>query len=150
MSVVVWLHGDSLSPADPALAANPGAPALFVFDERLLGQFPLSFKRLMFIYECALEAIEGRAGEIRRGEVVAELLAFCEERGARELHVTASVAPRFRRYLGELRERLRVVVHEPQPLVGWRGEAPRRFSAFWRKAEDEAMRPTGTGPAELL
>lgn len=149
MPVVVWLHGDSLSPADPALAANPGAPALFVFDERLLGQARLSFKRLMFLYECALEAVEGRDGEIRRGELVAELLAFCKERGARELHVTASVAPRFRRYLGELREHVRVVVHEPQPLAGWRGEPPRRFSAFWRKVEAEAMRPTGEGPDEL-
>ena len=149
MQAIVWLHGDSLSPTDPALLANPGAPALFVFDEPFLSRSRLSFKRLLFLYECALEAIEGRPGEIRRGEVTAQLLAFRAAHGARTIHVTASVAPRFRRVLGELREHCMVVVHEPQPLVGWRGEPPRRFSAFWRKVEQEAMRPTGDGPPEL-
>lgn len=149
MQTIVWLHGDSLSPTDPALLANPGAPAIFVFDEPFLSRAQLSFKRLQFLYECALEAIENRPGAIRRGEVAAELLAFRAAHGAQAIHVTASVSPRFRRILGELRERCSVVVHEPQPLVGWRGEAPRRFSAFWRKVEQEAMRPTGDGPPEL-
>lgn len=150
MSAVVWLHGDSLSPADPALAANPGAPAVFIFDEGFLAGAQLSFKRLMFLYECALEAVEARDGEIRRGQVVAELLDFQTSRGAGAIHVTASVSPRFRGYLDELRAQTTVVVHEPQPLVPWRGEAPRRFSAFWRKAEPDAFRPTGAGPAELM
>lgn len=147
---IIWLHGDSLSPTDPALTANPGAPALFVFDERFLADAQLSFKRLMFLYESALEALEGRPGAIRRGVVTSELLAFAAEHEAREVHVTASVAPRFRRYVAEVRDTLRVVVHEPQPLVGWRGEPPRRFSAFWRKVDADALRPTGEGPPELL
>ncbi len=36
-------------------------------------------------------------------------------------------------------------------LLTWRGEPPRRFSAFWRRVAAEALRPTGTGlvlPAE--
>ncbi|MBP1466698.1 hypothetical protein EYB53_013360 [Candidatus Chloroploca sp. M-50] len=45
-----------------------------------------------------------------------------------------------------LRELYKVVVYQPQPLVHWRGAAPRRFSAFWRRVETEAMRPTGSGP----
>jgi hypothetical protein len=147
---IVWLHGDSLSPTDPALVANPGAPALFVFDEPLLAEAQLSFKRLMFLYESALEALEGRPGAIRRGVVVAEVLAFAAAHDAQEIHVTASVAPRFRRYLAEVRATLPVVVYEPQPLVVWRGDPPRRFSAFWRKVEDDALRPTGEGPLELL
>jgi hypothetical protein len=147
---IIWLHGDSLSPTDPALVANPDAPALFVFDERFLAEAQLSFKRLMFLYESALEALEGRPGEVRRGMVVAEILAFAAEHNAREIHVTASVAPRFRRYVAELRDTMRVVVHEPQPLVSWRGEPPRRFSAFWRKVQADALRPTGDGPPELL
>ncbi len=149
-TAIVWLHGDSLSPTDPALVANPDAPALFVFDEQLLAAAQLSFKRLMFLYESALEALAGRPGEIRRGVLVAELLAFASEHGAREIHVTASVAPRFRRYVAELGDRSQVVVHEPQPLVSRPHEPPRRFSAFWRKVEADALRPTGTGPAELL
>lgn len=149
MSAIVWLHGDSLSPTDPALVANPGAPAIFVFDEAFLAAAQLSFKRLLFIYESALEALEGRDAAIRRGVVVPELIATLAAHGARELHVTASVAPRFRIYLAELQRRTTVVVHEPQALVAWRGEPPRRFSAFWRKAEPSAFRLTGPGPAEL-
>jgi deoxyribodipyrimidine photo-lyase len=138
---IIWLHGDSLSPTDPALAAHPAAPAIFVFDEIFLRSAGLSFKRLLFIYESALEALAGRDGEIRRGEVIAELLDFRAARGGDAIHVSASVAPRFAGYVARLRELAPVTIHQPQPLVGWHGEAPRRFSAFWRKVADEAMRP---------
>ncbi|NCC36275.1 MAG: hypothetical protein EOM24_30330 [Chloroflexia bacterium] len=37
-----------------------------------------------------------------------------------------------------------------QSLVPWRGAAPRRFSAFWRRLETEALRPTGSGPQAYL
>jgi hypothetical protein len=148
-AAVVWLHGDSLSPTDPALAANPDAAAVFVFDEPFLREAGLSFKRLLFLYECACEALEGRDAEIRRGEVVAELRDFCAARGSGELHVTASVSPRFKRYVEELRPSLRVVLHEAPPLVHEPDEMPRRFSRFWRKVQDEALRPTGDGPPEL-
>ncbi len=144
---VVWLHGDSLSPADPALLANPTAPAIFVFDEELLAAAQLSFKRLFFLYECALEAIAGRIGSIRRGIVVDEVRAFAADHQALTVHTTASVAPRFQRYVAELRAAgLQVVVHEPPPFVVWHGEPPRRFSAFWRRVSAEALRPTGSGP----
>jgi hypothetical protein len=146
---VVWLHGDSLSPTDPALLANPGAAAVFVFDEPFLREAQLSFKRLLFLYECALEAIAGRDGEIRRGTVVDEVRAFAAARGAGEVHVTASVAPRFRTYLSGLRQHVPVVVHTAPPLVDWQDATPRRFSRFWRKVEHEALRPTGSGPPEL-
>lgn len=149
MTPVVWLHGDSLSPLDPALQAHPTTPALFVFDEPFLKRANLSFKRLLFLYESALEALEGRTGEIRRGAVVAELLDFCGEQAASEIHVTESVAPLFQTYLAELRQQIPVVVHTPQPLVSWSGGNPRRFSRFWRQVQDEALRPTGDGPPEL-
>ncbi len=146
---IIWLHGDSLSPHDPALAAHPAAPAVFVFDEPFLQQAGLSFKRLLFIYESALEAMQGRDFEIRRGAVVPELLDFARSRTASEIHVTETIAPRFARYLAELRRQTRVVLHSPQPLTSWTGAAPRRFSQFWRKVDSAAMRPTGEGPPEL-
>ncbi len=52
---LIWVHGDCLNPHNPALAAYPDAPAVFVFDEELLEQYQVSFKRLVFIYECLLE-----------------------------------------------------------------------------------------------
>lgn len=143
---IVWLHGDSLSPTDPALLANPAAPALFVFDEQFLAGANLSFKRLMFIYESALEALAGRPHAICRGDLLVEVRQFAATHQAKTIHVTATVAPRFRRYVAALRDTHTVVIHEPQPLVAWRGEPPRRFSAFWRKVEADALRPTGNGP----
>ncbi len=145
--VIVWLHGDSLSPTDPALLANPDAPAIFVFDEPFLAAAQLSFKRLFFLYECALEAIADRNGSIRRGVVVDEVRAFAAEHQASTVHVTASVAPRFQQYVAELQTTgLQVVIHHPPTFVSWRGEPPRRFSAFWRRVAEEALRPGSTGP----
>ncbi len=146
---IVWLHGDSLTPTDPALQANPTAPAVFVFDEPFLMEARLSFKRLFFLYECALEALAQRPGEIRRGDVVAEVLDFYAAYGGSALHVTGSVAPRFRHYLTTLRQQVVVIVHPAPTLVTWTGQPPRRFSKFWRKVEAEARQATGIGPPEL-
>ncbi|WP_448338463.1 hypothetical protein [Chloroflexus aurantiacus] len=145
---IVWLHGDSLSPTDPALVANPTAPAVFVFDEPFLATAQLSFKRLFFLYECALEAIAGRVGSIRRGVVVDEVRAFAAEHHALTVHVTASVAPRFREYVAALRAGgLQVMIYEPPAFVTWRGEPPRRFSAFWRRVAAEALQAGNTAPS---
>ena len=146
---IVWLHGDSLTPTDPALVANPTAPVIFIFDEPFLRAAGLSFKRLMFLYESALAALHGRNGAIRRGEVIAELHTFAAEHQSRHIHVTASVSPRFQRYITDLRPQFAVTLHQAQPFTDWRGTAPRRFSAYWRKVESEALRPTGDGPPEL-
>lgn len=146
---IVWLHGDSLSPHDPALRANPQAPAVFVFDEPFLREAGLSFKRLLFIYECALEALDGRAAEIRRGEVVAEVLDFAHQHGADTIHVSNSVAPRFQYYLATLRRELPIIVHKQPTLVEWNGAVPRRFSRFWRKVDADVLSPHGAGPPEL-
>jgi hypothetical protein len=109
----------------------------------------LSFKRLLFVYECAVEALEGRDGEIRRGELLPELLDFCMQHSAVELHVTESVSPRFKHDLARLRQHMLVVTYRPPALITWNGAAPRRFSRFWRKVQDEALQPTGNGPPEL-
>jgi hypothetical protein len=145
----VWLHIDSLSPTDPALLANPDAPAIFVFDEPFLREAQLSFKRLLFVYECAQEALAGRVGDIRRGEMVAELLDFCMRHGCDEIHVTATASPRFNLHITHLGQQLLVVEHQVAPFLTWNGAAPRRFSRFWKQVENEALRPTGEGPPEL-
>jgi hypothetical protein len=144
----VWLHLDSLSPTDPALIANPDAAAVFVFDEPFLKEAGLTFKRLLFVYECVQEALAGRAGDIRRGEVVSEVLDFCMQHGCDELHVTETVSPRFKEHIAHLRQHILVIEHPAPSLVTWNSAAPRRFSRFWRQIEDEALRPTGSGPPE--
>lgn len=45
----VWLTAESLGDEDPALAARPGLPAVFVFDEPFLRRLRFSAKRLVFL-----------------------------------------------------------------------------------------------------
>lgn len=137
---LVWLQGDSLSPLDPALQANPHAPAVFVFDEDLLGRLGLTFKRLFFMYECAEEAMAAHpgGGEVRRGRLPDELLACAKEHGCDEIHVTDTDAPLFETYRQALARDLRVERHESTPLVHY-DRRVRRFSQLWRAVEDEAL-----------
>ncbi|WP_111765311.1 FAD-binding domain-containing protein [Nakamurella deserti] len=69
----VWLTAESLGTADPALAADPERPAVFVFDEPLLRRLRLSGKRLVFLAETLGELAALRPLEVRRGRVVDEL-----------------------------------------------------------------------------
>ncbi len=69
----VWLTAESLGTADPALAADPERPAVFVFDEPLLRRLRLSGKRLVFLAETLGELAELRPLEVRRGRVADEL-----------------------------------------------------------------------------
>ncbi len=85
----VWLTAESLGDADPALAAHPDLPAVFVFDEPLLARLRLSGKRLVFLTETLADLATRRIVEVRRGEVAGEL------RG-RAVAVTHAPVPGFR------------------------------------------------------
>ncbi|MCS6882396.1 MAG: hypothetical protein RMK84_14265 [Oscillochloridaceae bacterium] len=133
---IVWVHGDCLSPRHPALAAYPGAPAIFVWDEELLVELRVSLKRIVFIYECLLEL----PVTIRRGDVAVEVLAFAEERGADGIVTSDSPGPRFRRIRERLEAALPVRVIPVEPFV----RAPRqldlaRFSRYWRAIQAEVL-----------
>lgn len=69
----VWLTAESLGDADPALAAHPGLPAVFVFDEPLLARLRLSPVRLAFLAETLADLAARREVEVRLGDPVAEL-----------------------------------------------------------------------------
>ncbi|HRF95569.1 MAG TPA: hypothetical protein PLZ51_10255, partial [Aggregatilineales bacterium] len=75
MNTIVWVHGDNLSPYNPALLEGKNAPALFVWDEKLLTEWHISLKRIVFIYECLLEL----PVIIRKGDVAQELVQFSQE-----------------------------------------------------------------------
>ena len=130
MKTLVWLHGDSLSENDPAAMKYPEAFRVFVFDRPFLELAKLSFKRIFFIYECAVEA----AQEIRVGETVGELIKAAREQGAMKIAVTESVSPRWREWVAELRKDLEIEVIPSKDLV----EVPadyqaKRFTPFWKK-----------------
>ncbi len=91
----VWLTAESLGDADPALAAHPGLPALFVFDEPMLAGLRLSGKRLVFLAECLADLATRRPVEAWLGRPAAVV-------GERAVAVTFAPVPGFRRLAARL------------------------------------------------
>jgi hypothetical protein len=130
VKTLVWLQGDSLSARDPAARKYPEAQRVFVFDRPFLEKAQLSFKRIFFLYECAVDA----AQEIRVGETVAELREAVGEHGAERLAVTESVSPRWKEMLAELQKETEVEVVPAVDLVAVAGDyEAKRFTPFWKK-----------------
>jgi len=119
----VWLTAESLGIDDPAAAAHPGLPLVFVFDEPLLRSLQLSAKRLVFLVETLAELAGARPLELYRGRPDEVL-------GGRRLAVTHAPVPGF--------DRLRQPI-EPVAVYPWRWLVEPHdgnvssFSA-WRKA----------------
>ncbi len=130
--VLVWVHGDSLSPTNPALLAYPDAPAVWVWDEELLRQWRISRKRIVFIYECLLEL----PVEIRRGHVVQELTQAMHAHGAKRLVTTHSPSPRFKQIVQELCRQFTLEMLPIPPLVPPQPHLDlKRFSRYWKGIE---------------
>jgi deoxyribodipyrimidine photo-lyase len=152
---LLWLHGEALGPANPALRAHPGAPALFVFDRELIegrtattGQAPLAPGRLRFLRACLAELPVA----VTQGDVAAELLAAARARGADGIVTSRAVDPRFRLIASRVAAVLPLQVLEPEPFVALPLEgsgAPdlRRFSRYWRVAEPLVWRGCAGGLA---
>jgi deoxyribodipyrimidine photo-lyase len=146
---LVWVHGEALGPANPALRAHPGAPAVFVFDAELIegrtattgGQaggapVPLAPGRLRFLREC----LDELPVEVHQGEVAAEVLAAATVAGADGVVTSRAVDPRFAGIAQRLAAALPLQVLEPEPFVDLPQTGPgspdlKRFSRYWRKAE---------------
>ena len=131
---IVWVHGDCLSPRNPALQAYPGAPAVYIWDEKLLAEWRISLKRIMFMYECLLELNVA----IRRGDPVDDLAAFADEHEAKHIVTVQSISPRFAlicRILRKAGYTVEVVPLEPFVDVDNSQLKLRSFSGYWRTAE---------------
>jgi len=131
---IVWVHGDCLSPKNPALQTYPDAPAIWVWDEKLLEEWQISLKRVVFIYECLLEL----PVTIRRGDVAAEVVAFAKEHGADGVATADSPSPRFETICNDIEaaSSLEVEVLSPEPFVKYDGYIDlKRFSRYWRVAQ---------------
>ncbi|MFZ9850870.1 MAG: hypothetical protein ACO3EF_09880 [Vulcanococcus sp.] len=142
---ILWIHGEALGPANPALGAYPGRPAVFVFDAELLAgrspttgdpasphPQPVSLKRIGFLYECLLEL----PVSLRHGDVAAEVLAFARAHGADGIVTSAGTDPRVAAIGNVLAQELPVQVLEPEPFVQLEeGVDLGRFSRYWRRAE---------------
>ncbi len=113
----VWLTAESLGSEDPALAAHPGLPAVFVFDEPLLRRLRLSSVRLVFLAEALAEL----DAEVHLGDPVQEL-------AGRRLAVTHAPVPGFRRRSAQLD----VVARHPWPWLRRPGAGSLRSFSAWR------------------
>ncbi len=128
----VWLTAESLGRDDPALAANPELPAVFVFDRALLDRLQLSSKRLVFLVETLAELAVHRPVELYLGDPAAIL-------SDRPLAATFTPVPGWQRRAG----RLQIVERHPwpwlrSPVAGNIGS----FSAWSRQAEQSPAEQT--------
>jgi hypothetical protein len=140
VSVLVWLHGGSLSPTDPSLLANPNAPVIFVFDRPFLESSRISFGRLQFMFEAVLECLANREHRVCVGVQSDEILAFARSRNPTEIHVTLVASPEMDRTLAALEAAgFAVVKHHLERLTGYAGPV-KRFSSFWKQVEGEVLK----------
>lgn len=129
---IVWVHGDCLSPKNPALQEYPDAPAIWVWDDALIEEWQLSLKRLTFIYECLLEL----PVVIRRGDVAQEIFAFVKEHNADKIVTANSPSPRFNDICDTLELSVKLEVLEVEPFFDYDGYIDlKRFSRYWKVAE---------------
>jgi deoxyribodipyrimidine photo-lyase len=112
----VWLTAESLGDTDPALAAHPDLPAVFVLDEPLLRRLRLSGKRLVFLAETLAEL----GCDVHLGDPVTEL-------AGRRLAVTFAPVPGFARRSA----RLDVAALHPWPWLRRPGFGSLRSFSAW-------------------
>jgi deoxyribodipyrimidine photo-lyase len=103
---MVWVTAESLSDRDPAAAAHPGLPLIFVFDEPLLRRLRLSANRLVFLAQTLADLSTRREVQVFRGDPV-EVLA------GRRLAATFAPVPGWRSRAA----RLDVVALHPWPWL---------------------------------
>ncbi|MCP6762732.1 MAG: hypothetical protein NHB32_29135 [Fischerella sp. CENA71] len=129
---VIWVHGDCLSPHNPALQEYPDAPAIWVWDDALLEEWQISLKRIAFIYECLLEL----PVIIRRGDVAQEVLAFVKEHNATQVVTVDSPSPRFETICQQIERFADLEIFELEPFFDYDGYIDlKRFSRYWKVAE---------------
>ncbi len=122
---VVWLTAESLGDSDPALRAQPGLPAVFVFDERLLAGLQLAAKRLVFLAECLADLATRRDVLVYRG-APRQMLA------GRSPAVTFTPVPGWRRLV----ERMHLAEIHPWPWLRPPHTGPVSSFSAWRRHTD--------------
>lgn len=108
-----------------------GKPALFPMDVQKWKVDGWTFKRLLFVYQSALEV----GCEISRGNPIDSLESFARLHHADGFSTQESPCPRHKIVLEQLRQKWEVEVLPPEPFLT--GEADfdlRRFSRYWANA----------------
>lgn len=140
---VAWIHADNLNPHQPALTKYGDLPAIFVWDEALLNEWQISFKRIVFIYECLLEL----PVVIRKGDVAEEVAKFAHEHDADRIITPASPSPRHhlicQQIARQMPEDAKLSVVRGDEFVDYDGHIDlKRFSRYWKHVKKMALSPT--------
>ncbi|MEM7681775.1 MAG: hypothetical protein AAF288_07450 [Planctomycetota bacterium] len=141
MPALTWLHHEDLNPQSPAWAAARQAhgldtPAVVIFDRPRIERRGYTLKRVVFLYECAIET----GAELYDGDPLDLLQKLLAQHHAEALYATRTADPR----ITAQGDRLGVAWVDPPAFVTLPGPADlKRFSRYWRKAERLAGRPTG-------
>lgn len=126
---ITWFHDEMLSPE----WIKPDQPAIFVFDDAWIADERLSLKRIVFMYESALEL---PGVQIARGDVVRSVREFAAEHGASRIETARSEDPRLKQQAATLEATLL----DREPFVELPADVDlKRFSRYWRKAERRVL-----------
>jgi deoxyribodipyrimidine photo-lyase len=130
VSQALYFHDEMLSPTHPLLVVFSDLRRVFVFDDALIRHQNLSLKRIQFIADCVveipdIEIYRGNPGDVLRGLGIN--------------HVVTQTTP-----MTWVRNSLNGFT------VDWRLEESfvrhagpvKRFTSFWKKVEDSALRPS--------
>ncbi len=138
---LLWVHTDGLNPKDRMFTDHPEAPACFIWDEEWLRKDEISSKRIAFLAECLAE-MPTRL-ERRQGDVATELLAAAMQAGADCIVALRTPDPRLLAAATQVEKTIPVLWQDPPAFVSEdRGYDLKRFSRFWRQAQNSAVRPT--------
>lgn len=118
----VWITAESLGDRDPAAAAHPELPVVFVFDEPLLSRLRLSVNRLVFLAQSLADLSTRREVHLWRGDPVAVLQG-------RQLAITFAPVPGWKSRAA----RLDVVSLHPWPWLQWPREGSISSYSAWNK-----------------
>ena len=139
--VLVWVHGERLSPTNEAVTAYPDAPAVFVWDEDLWRRNRYAPARARFIRECLDEVPVA----VERGDVAAVVRERARASGVRTVATTASPSARFGAIVRAVRDSgLEVLVHPSEPFVTAPGHLDlRRHASYWHAVKADALGGSG-------
>lgn len=137
---IAWIHADNLNPKQIALKNE--IPAIFVWDDALLAEWNISFKRIVFIYECLLEL----PVSIRRGNVAEEVYQFASEYQATTILTSFSPSPQHRTIIEEIQTKqpaIDIQITKDDAFIDYDGYIDlKRFSRYWKKVQKYALKPT--------
>lgn len=136
--VMVWVHGDCLSPTNPALQAHPQRPAVYVWDEQLIAEWRISLKRILFMYECLL-ALDV---EIVKGDPAEALPLYADRHQCQRIVTVESVSPHFEQICQRLGAAGYTIEILPMPVFVALDNSQlklKSFSSYWRKAQQAAF-----------